>query len=84
MLRMLSRDRASLVSGTAGTWDSSLRQQGQGCSRDKAAAGMLGYWKSFIGASASAGGWHRWVKSGKSLPRVQVINPSATTEECSR
>lgn len=38
MLRMLSRDRASLGSGTAGARDSSLRQQGQGCSRD---AGIL-------------------------------------------
>lgn len=50
-------------------------------SRDKAAAGVLVYWKSLIGTLASVGGWHGFMKSGKSLPSIEVINPSATIEE---
>lgn len=73
LLEMVSRDRARLISSTSGTWDSS-------CSGD-ADAGMLGYWISLMGASASARGQHGWVKSGKSLPRVQATNTSSTTEK---
>lgn len=68
---MLSQDRARLGSSTTGAWAAGTRLQ-------------LGYWKSLTGALASVGGQHGGEKSGKSLPRVKVINPSATTEECSR
>lgn len=56
---------ASLAPGThpRGSWD-------------KAAAGVLGCWKSLTVISSSAEGWYGQVKSGKSLPKGKVINRS--------
>jgi len=51
-------------------------------SRDEAAAGMLGYWKSLImGPLASARGWPGQEKQGKILPGVKATNPSGATEK---
>lgn len=74
---MLSWDRASLGSGTAGAWDSSLRQQGQGCSRDAGILEILYQRFGFCGRVAQVGEIRKEPPKGQGDKTHQLPQKSA-------